>query len=422
MIPFLAAQRFPPPQFESGHQLPTLTGLPPRALTLEYLDVGVLVATLVLASWLALRHRSRRGLVALGIFSLLYFGFWRKGCVCSIGSIQNITQAIFQPSFAVPATVIAFGFVPLVFALFFGRVFCSSICPHGALQDLVLLKPITVPPWLEHALRLIPYTYLGLAMVFAATGGGYIICQYDPFVPIFRLSGSLGIILFGVALLALGMFVGRPYCRFLCPYGVLLGLASKVSKWRVRITPDTCTQCRLCEQSCPFNAINPSSVEAPARSLTKEKRRLFTMIVLLPLLVAMGVWLGGMTGKTMARKHPRVSLAERIHLEESGAVEGTTDASAAFLNTGAPVDKLYEEAFKLRNWYILAGRLCGAWIGLVIGLKLISLAIHRRRNDYEADQARCVACARCYKYCPEELKRLGLPVPVAATFATADER
>lgn len=409
---FLAAQRFPPPQFtETSHQLPGFLAPTARALSLEYLDVAVLVIALTLAAWLALRQRSRRGLVWLGIFSMLYFGFWKKGCVCAIGSIQNVALGLTDSSYAVPVVVIAFALLPLVAALLFGRVFCSSVCPHGALQDLVLLKPVRVPAWLEHGLRLIAYIYLGLAMIFAATGAGFIICQYDPFVPLFRFSGSTPMVVTGFLLLGLGVFVGRPYCRWLCPYGVLLGLTSSVSKWRVRITPDTCTQCRLCEQSCPFEAINKSTVPAPTRSVSADKRRLAALIVLLPVLVGLGLWLGGLAGTNLARRHRITNLAERVHLEETGALTGTTDASAAFRATGAPVEELFADAQKVRNRYVLAGRLCGVWVGLVVGLKLISLAVRRQRKDYEADQFRCVACARCYRYCPEELKRLGLPVP-----------
>ena len=349
----------------------------------------------------------------LGIFSVLYFGFWRKGCVCSIGSIQNIAQGLADSSFGLPATVLVFGLAPLVFALLFGRVFCSAVCPHGALQDVMLIKPITVPGWLEQGLRLIPYTYLGLAMIFAATGGGYIICQYDPFVTLFRLSGSALMVSCGIGLLALGMFVGRPYCRFLCPYGALLGLASNVSKWRVRITPDTCTQCRLCEQSCPFGAINKSTVETPSRTVTTDKWRLAAMILLLPVLIGVSGWFGGVTGKALARKHRTVNLAERI-FERTGKVPDAILTTAVFRRTGASIESLDADARVVRDRYVLAGRLCGVWIALVVGGKLITLAIRRKRSEYEADQTRCIACARCFKSCPQELQRLGLPIPEGA--------
>ena len=408
----LAAQRFPPPEFsETGHQLPGFIAPAVRALSLERLDMAVLAVALALAAWLIFRQRSRRGLVWLGIFSVVYFGFWRKGCICSIGSIQNLALGLADSSYAVPVVAIVFGILPLVIALFFGRVFCSSVCPHGALQDLVLLKPVTVPVWLEHALRLIPYTYLGLAIVFAATGSGFIICQYDPFVPLFRFSGSAAMVLTGVGFLVAGIFIGRPYCRFLCPYGVLLGLAANVAKWRVRITPTDCTQCRLCEKSCPFNAIEPPPLVAPTRNLAANKRRLAWLLAAAPVIIVLIGWLGGVTGTTLARKHRLVNLAERIQLEDFGAVTGPTDASAAFRTSGTPTEELFATARQLQHRYILAGRLAGIWIGLVIALKLITLAMRRPRHDYETDRTQCVACARCYRSCPEELKRLGLPVP-----------
>ena len=201
-----AIQRFPPPEFtETGHALPVLDGPPARALPLEALDVAVLAVALGLAAWLSLRARSRRGLVWLGLFSLAYFGFWRKGCVCSIGSIQNVAQALADPGYAVPLSVLAFAVLPLLFALFFGRAFCAGVCPHGALQDLMLIKPVQLPGWLERGLRLVAQAYLVLALVFAASGGGYIICEYDPFVPIFRLGGSTPMVVTGIALLAVGV-------------------------------------------------------------------------------------------------------------------------------------------------------------------------------------------------------------------------
>ena len=141
------------------------------------------------------------------------------------------------------------------------------------------------------------------------------------------------------------------------------------------------------------------------------------MILLLPVLLVLGGWLGGMTANNLAGKHRTVHLAERVFLEESGAVQDTTDASAAFRITGAPVESLYAEARVVQDRYVLAGRLCGLWIALVVGGKLIALAIRRKRHDYEADQTRCVACARCFRSCPQELQRLGLPVPEGAPLA-----
>ena len=59
----------------------------------------------------------------------------------------------------------------------------------------------------------------------------------------------------GGVILLLGMFVGRPYCRYLCPYGGILALLSRVSRWAVSITPDKELDCGLCTAACPFGAI-----------------------------------------------------------------------------------------------------------------------------------------------------------------------
>ena len=50
----------------------------------------------------------------------------------------------------------------------------------------------------------------------------------------------------------------------------------------------------------------------------------------------------------------------------------------------------------------VAGAWFGAWVGLVIGVKLIHLSIRRRRTDYMPDRAGCVSCGRCFWYCPGE--------------------
>jgi polyferredoxin len=59
----------------------------------------------------------------------------------------------------------------------------------------------------------------------------------------------------GAAFILAGMFIGRPYCRWLCPYGGLLSILSRVSWKNVRISPDKELNCGLCAGACPFGAI-----------------------------------------------------------------------------------------------------------------------------------------------------------------------
>ena len=402
----LALERFPPPEFESGYEFPTTTTPHPQQDIYEYIDTVVLLAALSLSSYLVLKKRSRRAVFILMVFSLLYFGFWRKGCVCPIGATQNIVLSIFDRSYAVPMAVVFFFLLPLIFALFFGRVFCAAVCPLGAIQDLVLLRPVNVPGWLESGLRLFAYIYLAAAVLFAATGSAFLICRYDPFVAIFRLNGNLNILIIGFCLLIIGVFVGRPYCRFICPYSIILRQLSRLSKWRVTITPDECVQCKLCEDSCPFGAIRKPTVDWPQTEYTWGKKRLAILLILLPVLVFLCGWGGSSIRKVTSRMHPTVRLAERIYLEDNSKVQDTTDASEAFRATGKDTEELYKEALNIRTEFGLGGWFAGGFLGLVIGIKLITASIWRQRTDYEAGRASCLACGRCYKYCPVERERL----------------
>jgi NAD-dependent dihydropyrimidine dehydrogenase PreA subunit len=403
-----AAGLIPTPEF-SEHPIPSAEHPDPAArLPLrDWLDVAALAAGIALASYFALWRRTRRGLFLLAVVSLAWLGFWRKGCICPIGAIQNITLALFDPFYAVPAAAVVMFVLPLVATLFFGRTFCAAVCPLGAVQELAAVRPIRVPVWLDHALGLLAYVYLGAAVLFAATGSAFVICRYDPFVGLFRLSAGLDMLVFSGVMLVIGMFVGRPYCRYLCPYGAILGWLAHLSRRHVRIPPEECIQCRLCEESCPYGAIREPTVAPPAAKLRRGRRRLVVALSLLPVLIAVGAILGRRLEAPLAGVHPTLQLAERMWLESRGLVEGSTEASEAFRNSGRPPEGLYAEARTLRHRIGLAGGWLGAWVGLVFGLKLVHLAIRRRRTGYQPDPARCVACGRCFWYCPGEQARRG---------------
>ena len=395
------------PKFvETGHAPPKTLTPPARAAWKESMDVAVLAGALALASFLALRKRSRKGMIALSLFSIAYFGFYRKGCVCPVGSVQNMVSAWTDPLYLLPWTIVAFFTLPLAFALFFGRTFCGAVCPLGTLQEMFVIRPLRLPLWLERPLRLGPYLVLGLAIVVTASGGGYMICRYDPFVGFFRLGGPFVILVFGGVLLILGTVVGRPYCRFLCPYSVLLNACSRLSWRHVGVTPDTCVKCRLCEGACPYDCILFPTPARPPETRAAGVRRLAGSLLLLPVLVAGGVWLGARLAGPLSSASRTVRLADQVAREDAGLAPASTIDSQTFRVSRQSVPDLAGEARAIRASFRRNSSVLGGFLGLAFGANLVGLAVRRRREDYVPDRGHCVSCARCFRYCPKEHERL----------------
>ncbi len=398
-----AQQRFPKPEFETGYVQPPTTIPGSRALFLEYLDVFVLIAALAIVTWFALKKRSRSGIFWMSIFSLLYFGFFREGCICSIGAIQNVVLAIVDPTYALPLSALLFFLIPLVTALFFGRTFCAGVCPLGAIQDLVAFRPIELPKWLQKVLGLIPYLYLSLAVLYVSTKSDFIICRYDPFVGFFRFDAEFQMLLLGGLFLMVGVFVARPYCRFFCPYGVLLGWMSSFSKKHLSITPSECIQCKLCANSCPFGAINEP---IPGSNNRKQDVKKFVVYLLfIPLWMGIGGLSGSMLHIPLSKMNKTVYLANEL-VENPELINDQEHIDVrTFMQSGKTLDQLVIEAKKIQSQFYWGGWILGAFMGLVIGLTLVKLSTHRSSPDYETDKTNCLSCGRCMDYCPVKVEK-----------------
>lgn len=397
-----AQQRFPKPEFESGYEQPSPTQPEPRGLPMEWLDVMVLLGTLSLASWLAIKRRSRQGILWLSIFTLLYFGFYREGCICSIGSIQNVTLALFDPVYKISLTVLLFFLLPLIFALFFGRTFCAGACPLGAIQDLLIIQPVSVPSWVRKTLGFIPYVYLGFAVLFAATRTDFLICRYDPFVGIFRMDAPYVMVALGAAFLLLGMVFARPYCRVFCPYGVLLGWMSRFSRKHLSITPGECVTCRLCENSCPFDAIEaPLNEKLRTEATVRKNLRRFSLFALLiPVWMAAGGFALSKAHVLISRANPDVYLAEFLIRNPEAKNDKDNIDVQTFLESGKSMDQLVQEASLIRSKFKTGGWYLGGFLGLVIGLMIMNQFVMRKRSIYEPHKGDCFSCGRCMKHCP----------------------
>jgi NAD-dependent dihydropyrimidine dehydrogenase PreA subunit len=141
------------------------------------------------------------------------------------------------------------------------------------------------------------------------------------------------------------------------------------------------------------------------------------MLALLPVLLAGGGWLGSQFSAPASRLHPTVSVADQlIRAQGTEPKFGALSPDDLALERARQSPKeILTEAANIRHKFDIGGWIFGAWVGLVIGAKLISLSIRRKRTDYEPDRGDCFACARCFEYCPNELVRRGLMPATALT-------
>ena len=152
-------------------------------------------------------------------------------------------------------------------AFLFRKSFCSWLCPVGTLSEYLwqagrklFRRNFHLPRWLDIPLRGLKYLLLGffvwaVSSMSAEAIAGFMRSPYGVIADVkmlnfFRFIGETGIIVLGVLVLA-SVFVQNFWCRYLCPYGALLGLASFFSPLRIRREPSACIDCAKCAKACP---------------------------------------------------------------------------------------------------------------------------------------------------------------------------
>ena len=240
------------------------TGITPKTCTChKWRPIAFLVLAMSLWSVFVFVTKPKRGSVWIMALAVLgYFGFYRGGCPCPLGTIGNMVLSMTNGALNVGLLAFVFFIVPLLFTIFFGRVFCSSACPMGAIQELVSWKHVQLPRRIEYILRFGKHLTLFI-IIFAAVkySNGLLFCKWEPFVSIFQLSGSTVAFAIAFIFLAVSVFIDRPFCRWLCPYAVLLGIVSPFSIKKRHIVTEKCIECELCEKVCPMQCVKIPDID-----------------------------------------------------------------------------------------------------------------------------------------------------------------
>ncbi|MBO4755003.1 MAG: 4Fe-4S binding protein [Bacteroidales bacterium] len=312
-------------------------------------------------------------------------------------------MAAVSPDYHLPLYVLLLFLLPILFTLLYGRVFCAGVCPLGALQELVNIRNFRLARAVSATLSIIPWIYLAFTFLYAATRSQFLICRLDPFVGIFRLGGDVGMITFGVVLLIMSVFIGRPFCQWLCPYGALLSVFGSLSWKKLEITEKGCINCALCGKSCPVDAIRSPQVSRTREERLRGVNRIILYAILLPLLTLAGAMLLGSQSDALSLAHKDVYLYELLLQQEAQPEMEMPLEVETFHALGGNIEELKAEVADIRSDYKLYSRLAGALIGFVIGFKLLKLSLKRSRRTYEISTARCTMCGKCFNYCPQNL-------------------
>lgn len=155
----------------------------------------------------------------------------------------------------------------LIISVLFRKSFCSWLCPIGTLSEqlwrtgrAVLGRNFVLPRWADLPLRSLKYILLGLFLyaIGGMSAGAIAAFMSSPYglvadvkmLNFFRhLSLTAAVVLTGLAVASL--LVQNFWCRYLCPYGALVGLAALASPLRIRRDPPTCIDCAKCAKACP---------------------------------------------------------------------------------------------------------------------------------------------------------------------------
>jgi polyferredoxin len=147
------------------------------------------------------------------------------------------------------------------------KAFCGWLCPIGTVSEMLwrlgrstFNRNFRLPRWLDLPLRGLKYLLLGFFLyavgsmpaqaIVAFLASPYALVVDVRMLNFFRyLDGVAGLTV--LALVVASIFVQNFWCRYLCPYGALMGLASLVSPLRIRRQEPACIDCAKCAQACP---------------------------------------------------------------------------------------------------------------------------------------------------------------------------
>lgn len=192
-----------------------------KGVDMEMKHILALIVSLI-AAFLPLVVRNERYRTAQMALNVIVVGLY-AGMFVSYSSMSNIVANGLSPHLAAIAVMLVVAFVyPL-----FGRHghYCSWCCPLGSVQELAgkaRKRKLHLPHGVVTTLGWAQKVLWGLLMLAAWSGAWFGWMDYELFAVFIWQSASWTLTAFAVVTIVLSIFVPRPYCRFVCPTGLLL--------------------------------------------------------------------------------------------------------------------------------------------------------------------------------------------------------
>jgi polyferredoxin len=234
------------------------------------------------------------------------------------------------------------------------KAFCSFLCPVGTLSEYlwrlgrkVYGRNLQLPRWLDVPLRSLKYLLLlfflwAIVKMDVPTVTAFVHSPYNKvadikmYVFFAHLSGLAMKVL--VILAVLSLFIKNPWCRFLCPYGALLGIAGWLSPFKVARTKANCIDCQLCTRACPSNIRVHTSgrvwsdectsclecvAVCPVKNTLEVRARGRAIPTRAAAITVIGIFIG-VTGLAMATGHWRNSISRAEYLQRFTRLDSPT--------------------------------------------------------------------------------------------------
>lgn len=207
---------------------------------LIYMGAGTLLAAYL---WYTGVMTRKVVLVAVTTAALAGFVFIAPIMPLELGGIVNVMTGVSAMSVGV---IVICAVVALTLVV--GRTFCGTVCPVGSVQELAFAAPLQKIVIRRTKLVELIRLAVFIATVFAAI---YLIdlMAFTGLYDLFSLTLSASFFVAAIIIL-ISVFVYRPLCRILCPFGVLFSVFAEFSVLRLRRTK-TCISCNKCEKVCP---------------------------------------------------------------------------------------------------------------------------------------------------------------------------